>query len=185
LYTGGADFRKNIDKTIQGYAYAKNILKVDTQLVVVCAGGTTLQNMYCDLIKKSGLSLNDVIFTNFIPDSELNVLYNNAHVTIFVSLYEGFGMPIIESINCKVPVIVSNTSSMLELFDLSSQSLFIADPYSVADIARAINDAFNIDKNKYNMYINKSFEILPLFSNRMIQTELKNAYRYALIKKSR
>ena len=184
LYIGGADFRKNIDNTIQGFTYAKNNYNIDSQLVIVCAEGKKLQEHYSNQLERSDVLLDDVIFTDFVQEFELYILYNKAHVSIFTSLYEGFGMPIIEAIKCKIPVIVSNTSSMIELFELSSKNLLITDPYDVKNIADTINYIFKINKKEYDCHINNSLEILPLFSNQMIQIELKNAYTYALSKKN-
>ena len=182
LYTGGIDFRKNIDKTIQGYAFAKNSYGIDIQLVIVCAISTEYKNIYLNLINELKLQPNDVIFTNFISDSDLNILYNKAYVSIFVSLYEGFGMPIIEAINCKIPIIVSNTSSMFELMELSSNNLLFADPYDIQSIARSIKYIFDVDINGYNSFANNSSDILPLFNEAMVKMELMNAYKYALVR---
>lgn len=180
LYTGGPDFRKNIGGTIKGYSIAKKS-GIDIQLVIVCKMSKGIQNMYKDLIDESFI-MNDIIFTDFVPNDELGILYKCAFATIFVSLYEGFGMPIIESINYKIPVIVSNTSSMNELTELSSNNLLVADPYNVESIYNAIKYVFTMDKEEYDDYINNAYEILPLFKNDIIGMELINAYKYSLIK---
>lgn len=182
LYTGGIDFRKNIINTIQGYAFAKNSYNIDTQLVIVAAIDKKTQNYYSNFINELKLQQDDIIFTNYVSDLELNILCNSAYVNIYISLYEGFGMPIIESINCNIPIIISNTSSMIELFDLSSNNLLTVDPYNIESIANMIKYVFNIDRNTCSLLSNNSRNILPLFSDDMIKIELANAYKYALIK---
>lgn len=183
IYVAGIDFRKNIDRTIQGFALAKTLYNIDAQLVIVCAINKTSKEFYSKFVCNLKLSENDVIFTDFVPDDELKVLYYKASVSIFSSMYEGFGMPIIESISNRIPTIVSNTSSMNELFELSSGGLSKIDPYSIESISNAIKYYLSMDTTQLNYHITKSYEILPLFSNEMVKNELQNAYKYAWNKK--
>lgn len=56
-----------------------------------------------------------VILTGFVPDEDLSALYNGAYVFVYPSLYEGFGLPVLEAMQCGAPVICSNTSSLPEV----------------------------------------------------------------------
>ncbi len=61
-----------------------------------------------------GYSAN-IIHTGYVEDGDMAHLYSGAHMFVYPSLYEGFGMPILEALNCGCPVICSNTSSMPEV----------------------------------------------------------------------
>jgi glycosyltransferase involved in cell wall biosynthesis len=169
--TSGVDFRENMEGTIKGFIMAKEN-GIDAQLVVVCEP--------CgNLVKESS---SDVIFAHGISDYEISVLYSRAYASIYVPLHEGFGIPIIESISCKVPAIVSNTSSMIELYELSGNNLILSNPYSVEDIANAIKYVFTMDGVRYNNLVNNAYRISQLFNADLINKELLNVYKYCLIK---
>lgn len=70
-------------------------------------------------------------FINFVPDDELTVLYNNAIALIYPSLYEGFGLPILEAMTHECPVICSNTSSLPEV---GGDAALYFDPESVESL---------------------------------------------------
>ena len=58
----------------------------------------------------------NIIFTGYIPDNELNVVYQNAELYLFPSLYEGFGLPPLEAMKKRLPVLSSNHQCMREIF---------------------------------------------------------------------
>jgi glycosyltransferase involved in cell wall biosynthesis len=65
--------------------------------------------------RSSGLTAEDVHFLGFVPDKDLPVLYSGSCALVFPSLYEGFGLPLVEAMACGVPVVASNTSSIPEV----------------------------------------------------------------------
>ena len=73
-------------------------------------------------------------FIGFIPDEELPVLYRNAVASVYMSLYEGFGLPLLESIACGTPVIASNTSSIPEVI---GDAGILLDPHDQNGLAEA------------------------------------------------
>jgi glycosyltransferase involved in cell wall biosynthesis len=75
---------------------------------------------------------NLVVFTDFVSDADLAILLSNALACVHPSLYEGFGMPIIEAMNCGIPVICSNVASLPEIAE--DAALFF-DPYNICEIA--------------------------------------------------
>ena len=77
----------------------------------------------------------DVIFTGYVPDEHLPYLYAAAKMLVFPSLWEGFGIPVIEAMACGCPVICSNVASLPEV--AGDATLFV-DPHNIAEIARAI-----------------------------------------------
>lgn len=85
-----------------------------------------------DLQKSSS---SNIFFTGFIDDEDLSSLYSNSIMSIYPSLYEGFGLPILESIKCKTFCLTSNESSMPEI---TGNSVPLVNPRCVDDIADKI-----------------------------------------------
>ncbi len=142
------DVRKNIIRII--YSYERLMRKIETKkdkslsgYQLVLAGGR--KNFNFKKVKKV-ISLSrykkDIIVPGYIEASDLNALFEGSGLFIFPSLYEGFGLPIIEAMAKGVPVITSNTSSMKEI---AINSAAIVDPYSVSEITAA---AYNLLTNK-------------------------------------
>jgi glycosyltransferase involved in cell wall biosynthesis len=78
-----------------------------------------------------------VHFTGFVSDEELLQLYNACEIFVFPSLYEGFGLPVVEAMACGRPVACSNTSAVREVVDAAT---ILFDPGSTREIARAMLD---------------------------------------------
>jgi glycosyltransferase involved in cell wall biosynthesis len=137
VYVGGDDFRKNLEGAIKAFALVKQALapEISPQLVIACALPAERRAQLSVVAEESGLTLGeDVIVTGFISDADLATAYRGAFATVFPSLYEGLGLPIIESYHFNRPALAGDNSSLRELthpecrFDSS-------DP---ADIARAM-----------------------------------------------
>ena len=73
-----------------------------------------------------------VRFTGYVPDEELPLWYNAASVLAFPSLYEGFGMPVVEAMACGTPVIAADSSSLPEA---AGEAGLLFDPQNVAELA--------------------------------------------------
>ncbi len=143
-YTGGKSYflfigtlhqRKNIANLLKAFdLFRKN---TGSDHVLVLAGikrwwTKDMQTAYSEMEHK-----NDVIFTGRIPDEELYLLTASAFALTYVSLFEGFGIPIVEAFRCAVPVICSNTTSMPEV---AGDAAILVDPFDVKDIAKAMTD---------------------------------------------
>ncbi|MDE2590662.1 MAG: glycosyltransferase, partial [Patescibacteria group bacterium] len=134
LYTGGIEFRKNIEKSIIAFSKIDKSLLETVSYVLVCEIHEHDKKRLTELAKSYGIEKN-VIFTGFIPDNELNLLYNSCEVFIFPSLIEGFGLPIVEAMQCGAAVIGSNSSSITELIEDTN---FMFDPTNENEIASLI-----------------------------------------------
>jgi glycosyltransferase involved in cell wall biosynthesis len=77
----------------------------------------------------------DLQFVEYVSDQELAVLYSNALALVFPSLYEGFGLPIVEAMACGCPVITSNVSSMPEI---AGSAALLVDPHDTTALVEAI-----------------------------------------------
>lgn len=174
IYIGTIQPRKNISRLIEAVAEID-----DLKLVVV--GKTTGQGrnawMFEDILKKpQQLGIEDrVIFTGFAPTEDLPYLINGAQAYLLVSLYEGFGIPLLEAMACGVPVIASNVSSMPEVVNGAG---LLVDPHSVDQIEQAIRTIIT-DKKLRQKKIRLGLKQSEKFSwNKMAKTVLNVLERY-------
>ena len=104
-----------------------------------------------DLVFKTieRLGLKDyIIFTGFVPDEDLVALYNAAEVLAYPSFYEGFGIPIIEAMQCGCPVLTSDIASMKEVASMEKGASCFVDPYSVLSITSGLRKVLGNDSYK-------------------------------------
>lgn len=126
--------RKNLVTLIQAFSKLKN-QGLKHKLVIGGQKGWRFENIFRqarELVKKE-----EVIFTGFIPNQDSPYFYNLADLFVFPSLYEGFGIPILEAMACGCPVITSNISSMPEVG--GNAVLFVNNPLDAEEIANKIN----------------------------------------------
>jgi glycosyltransferase involved in cell wall biosynthesis len=107
--------RKNLDFLITGFLrLLREKPNLDINLVLV--GGSGWKNQRIFEVMSQFPDLKDhIIFTGFLPDQDLISIYNGALGFVYPSLHEGFGLPPLEAMQCGVPVITSNTSSLPEV----------------------------------------------------------------------
>lgn len=133
LFPGNTWPHKNHKAAFQ----ALYILKEEYHIspLLVCTGSP--KNMHKELVDMlHELRLEDnVRFLGYCPSRDLPSLYEGALMTIFPSLFEGFGMPVVESMLCDCPVVCSNTSCLPEI---AGDAALLIDPHSPAEIANAI-----------------------------------------------
>lgn len=137
MYTGGIDFRKNMERAIEGFSKIAPRLMGEYQFVLVCAISPDEKRQLRTVAAGYGVKEDKIVFTGYIPDNDLVSLYNLCDLFIFPSLYEGFGLPVLEAMTCGAAVIGSNVSSIPEIIG-REDCLF--DPRDAFEIARAIND---------------------------------------------
>ncbi|EOZ3808652.1 glycosyltransferase [Citrobacter youngae] len=140
LYTGGIDFRKNIERLIEAYALLSFVQRKDYQLAIVCSITEQDLTRLKKLCKKVGLNHDEVIFTGYISEEDLLIFYNLCEFFVFPSWHEGFGLPILEAMQCGKAVIGGKYSSIPEVIN-NKQALF--DPYDIADICSSMSNLIN------------------------------------------
>lgn len=114
LFLGTLEPRKNVTTLLQAFSLLRHE-KLDQGLKLVIAGGRGWGDESL-LTRVEALGLRDhVIFTGFVEEEHLPDLYREALLFVYPSLYEGFGLPILEAMACGTPVITANTSSMPEV----------------------------------------------------------------------
>jgi|KBSSwiStaDraftv2_1062776.scaffolds.fasta_scaffold41791_3 glycosyltransferase involved in cell wall biosynthesis len=113
LYVGTIEPRKNLPKLIEGFASRRKSGQLPHQLV--CAGPYGwLSRDIEDLIDR--LEIDDAVrFTGYVPFDDLAALYSLAEMFVFPSLYEGFGLPVIEAMACGTPVVTGKVAALAEV----------------------------------------------------------------------
>ena len=134
LYTGVWRNHKNLPRLIKAFNILKNEKELDLQLVITGRPDPHYPEVK-DAVKEFKLE-DDVIFTGLIPEQDLINLYNAALIFTFPSLYEGFGLPPLESMACGTPVVASESSSIPEICGRDNALFF--DPESSQAIAEKI-----------------------------------------------
>jgi len=130
LFTGALHPRKNIINLLKAFVQFKRRQKSSIKLIVV--GRMAWQFKEIVEAKERMPYKDDVIWTGYLEVAELAKLTASAYAMVYPSLFEGFGIPILEAMTCDVPVIVSNTSSMPEV---AGDAGLLVDPTSPEDIA--------------------------------------------------
>jgi glycosyltransferase involved in cell wall biosynthesis len=132
LYVGTLQPRKNIMRMIEAFAQAH--LHPDTHLLI---GGRTgwLSQPLQQRIDELGMA-DRIHLLGFVPDEQLYGLMAGARAFVFPSLYEGFGMPVLEAMASGTPVITSTTSALPEV---ASDAALLVDPIDVTAIANAMH----------------------------------------------
>jgi glycosyltransferase involved in cell wall biosynthesis len=132
LYVGTIEPRKNLTRLVEAFARAQR-QQSDLELILVGQLGWK----YASLLKTiEELQLGRAVRRlGYVPDEDLPALYTLARVLAFPSLYEGFGLPVVEAMACGTPVLTSNGSSLAEI---ATGASILIDPLSVDDIARGL-----------------------------------------------
>lgn len=112
LYLGGNNPRKNMMGLVRAYAQLPREILHQHQLVI---NEVEHEAVFYSRIKSMGLDPEDVVITGRIPEEDLVVLYNTCKLFVFPSLYEGFGLPVLEAMSCGAAVIAANNSSLPEV----------------------------------------------------------------------
>ncbi|MHB1642860.1 MAG: glycosyltransferase, partial [Acidithiobacillus sp.] len=115
MNTGGIDFRKNLDGLFLAFANLPSNLRDTYALVLVGREVFDKKNHFLTLAKQAGLQESELIFTGYVSDADLALLYNACTLFVFPSWHEGFGLPVLEAMACGKAVIAANSSSLPEV----------------------------------------------------------------------
>ena len=131
LSVGTLQPRKNYGRLIQAFAQLMN--ETPHHLVIIGGQGWLYESIF-DQVKLLGLERR-VHFPGFVDDADLPALYSAAELFAYVSLYEGFGLPLLEALACGTPALASNVSSLPEVIGDAGLQV---DPRNVAAITHAL-----------------------------------------------
>ncbi len=133
LYVGSIHPRKNLERLLKAFDLFKQETKAEHKLLLTGAIGWKIQETmktYQTMKFKD-----DVLFTGHVSDEELADIYAGAEALCYVSIFEGFGLPVAEAMKSGTPVITSNTSSMKEI---GENAALLVNPYEIREIADAM-----------------------------------------------
>jgi len=196
IYHGGSSIKTNkIKKTIElpkkyllfmGHRWLyKNftffidaiapLMKKDGNLNIICAGSFAFDDKEKRLF--TDFNITDRVFHyHILSDEFLAYLYQNALVFVYPSLYEGFGLPVLESFHCGCPAIVSNTSSLPEV---AGQAAIYINPKDKNSIKNAVEKII-YDENLRQVLINKGYKQEKKFSWQKTAKQTKVIYESVL-----
>jgi glycosyltransferase involved in cell wall biosynthesis len=164
LYVGTIQPRKNLVRLIEAFELMNR--KYPELKLVICGminegRGGWMNEEFFHAISNQQLTIHkDVIITGFVSEDDLPYLMSGAKSLVLPSLYEGFGIPVIEAMACGIPVVVSNTSSLPEVVEKAG---ILVNPYEIGDITRGLTSAC-FDENKRKEMIKRGLERVKLFS---------------------
>ena len=139
VYTAGLDDRKNFDGLFEAWSLLPQDLRDRWQLVMVCQMDALGRNHVRHLADAAGIG-KELLLPGFVADDTLRLLYQSTELSVFPSLYEGFGLPVAEALACGAPTIGSNTSAMRELLVPEAQFDPTDGQAMSAAIERALTD---------------------------------------------
>ncbi|MFN8286651.1 MAG: glycosyltransferase family 1 protein [Chitinophagales bacterium] len=158
IYVGSIHPRKNVANLLIAFDKFKTDTPNDCKLVIVGRKAWDFQDV--DYAHTNMQHKQDVIFLGHVPPAELGDIVAAAYAMVYVSLFEGFGIPIVEAMSCDVPVITSNITSMPEA---AGDAAMLVNPYRVNEISAALTHLY-VDKEARQQLIEKGRLQLQKFS---------------------
>jgi len=136
LYVGTLQPRKNLGRLLEAVALLREQAQRGEAPGLVIAGRKGwLYDPVFQQVERLGLE-REVVFPGYVPQEDLPALLSGARLFVFPSLYEGFGLPVLEAMACGTPVVCSNVSSLPEV---AGDAAFLVDPRDVKGMAEAMN----------------------------------------------
>ena len=140
IFIGSLHPRKNIERLLQAFDQFKS--KTSSNIGLLIVGGELFSTGPIFRIYEKMKFKDEVKFTGRLDPMELRDALGSALALTFVPLFEGFGIPLVEAMNCDVPIIASNVTSVPEI---AGDAAIFANPYDISSIADAMQRlAFNI-----------------------------------------
>ena len=181
--TGGREFilavgtvqpRKNIQRLIEAYISARTHQKIQASLIIV--GAAAWQGTEIQKLAQESIYRHDIIVAGYLSDAIVSALYRTCRVFIYPSLYEGFGLPVVEAMQCGAPVITSNCSSLPEV---GGDAAYNVDPHSVEEINLALQAVINDDELRHHLIV-RGHAQAKKFSWQYTAAETLEVYQRAL-----
>ncbi|MFT5262687.1 MAG: glycosyltransferase involved in cell wall biosynthesis [Polaribacter sp.] len=167
LYVGSIVERKNLLPLLEAIRLLPKTVQLP--LVVVGQGSGAYFKKVQDYIRQQGIR---VYFPQGVSNEDLPAIYQGAQIFCYPSSYEGFGIPILEALYSKVPVVTSPLSSLPEA---AGPDAFYADPKNKEELSEAINNVLTNSELRSNS-IKKGFEHAQQFDARTLTDQVMNIY---------
>ena len=158
LHVGRIERKKNLCRTLEAFAQVRKQLASRARIVLAGTPGPGGEEVF-EAIERLGLS-EAVRLTGYVRQEDLPALYAGAVLFLFPSLYEGYGMPILEAMACGTPVLTSNVTSLPEV---AGDAAVQVDPLDVESIAQGILQLVE-DPQLREQYIRKGLERVKEFT---------------------
>src|SRR5213594_3514269 len=176
LYSGKIRPHKNLQRLIEAFAVLKSELIEDERyknLKLIIIGDELSKHQYLRLTVIRSGAQQDVRFFGFVPYPILRVFYQSAQLFAFPSLYEGFGLPPLEAMANRAPVLASNTSSLPEVLE---DAALLVNPENVFEIARGMKSIL-LDKNLRDRLVARGVKQVMKFSWKLAAERVIDAYK--------
>jgi glycosyltransferase involved in cell wall biosynthesis len=157
LYVGTLQPRKNLRRLLKAYAMVQK--RDETPCLVIAGRKGWLYDQIFQQVERLGLET-EVIFPGYVPQDDLPTLLSGACFFVFPSLYEGFGLPVLEAMACGTPVLCSNVSSLPEV---AGNVALLVDPLDVESMAEAMNRLLQ-DEGLRAQLVERGFQQVRQFS---------------------
>jgi len=168
LFVGQRNTYKNFEFFIKALSL---LIKHDESLYIICAGGRKFSMKEFKLFEQLGIQNN--ILQMKVSDDVLAQLYSNAQVFVFPSLYEGFGIPVLEAFNCGCPALLSNRSSLPEI---GGNAAIYFDPEDEQSLIFSLRKIIG-NSDLRNELIKKGYERAKLFSWQITANKTLETYK--------
>ncbi|WP_297630151.1 glycosyltransferase family 1 protein [uncultured Clostridium sp.] len=171
LYIGGFSSRKNVKSLIDAFLNIEKSLSQEVKLLIVGPLKDEGEILYNYVQERN--KLDSIIFTGFVDNDLLPILYNGAETFAYPSTYEGFGLPPLEAMSCKTAVLTSDITSIPEV---TGDCATLINPYDINDISTSL---FKIlEDSSFRLSIaNKGYEKSKEFSWKNTANLTLNAYK--------
>lgn len=174
LVVGTFQPRKNLINTIQAFFTLPKEIRDEHPLVIVGKPGWKSDKEMAMIAEKKKLWPHQVYWlSNVSCREDLYQIYRHAFALVFASLYEGFGIPILEGYACRIPVITSAVSSMPEV---AGDGAILVNPYQVYEIAEAMKTLHFLQNKERETLIANGASQLTQYSSSMVTQLLVSTY---------
>ncbi|MCK5116050.1 MAG: glycosyltransferase family 4 protein [Candidatus Aegiribacteria sp.] len=180
LFVGRVDPRKNLSKLLEAYSLIAEDTRRENHLVLILSGASIDKEIFH---AENEIFLKDpsVHTIEGISEDDLIQLYSSAAAFVFPSLAEGFGLPVVEAMQCGCPVITSNASCLPEI---AGDAALLVDPHNAKEIASAMSEVIDPAGTREQL-ISRGFDQAEQFSWNLTAKNTMHVYRNVMRRKGR
>ncbi len=181
LWVSNIEPKKNVHRLIDAFCQIKRLIPKDYKLVLV--GSNTSSSWYFNEVFQHVVqcgATDDIIFTGYVPDTDLRVLYSGAEIFVFPSFYEGFGIPPLEAMACGTPIVCSNSASLPEVV---GDAAIQVSPHNTDELVKAIYSLL-ADEKLRKVFAQKAINQAKRFSWEKMARETLAVYEETYIPKT-
>jgi len=132
LYTGALQPRKNLERLLKAFAEVRG--EGFPHRLAIAGRKAWMTRALTQTVRRLSLE-NDLVFTGYVDNTDLPLLYKGATAFVYVSIYEGFGIPVLEAMACGTPVLTSNIGALAEV---AGNAALTCDPFDIDAIASGL-----------------------------------------------